>query len=265
VCVCPLPFLQFFHAQQPPFLERPLTVAIDRDDQIRKSCLCRAIHALLNLSAETQILLCIPRPRTSFTLFFFWRRRFGSFLGALLVARIGYEYSLVILICICALFIPVGIFGMDGWVGDRMLVRGLNNWCYFDFARERCVACRAFSRWVFAREPCLSCRTYPVSGSVKGKVGSHRRLRSMAFNRPTLVSNFQVPAQKMSRGVKLTLKFTDVSSRAALFVFASHQKITETLASLRARKSTGKACFATWTCFPWRGSSSSGPETCGSR
>ncbi|CBJ30465.1 putative membrane transporter (ISS) [Ectocarpus siliculosus] len=44
---------------------------------------------------------------------------FGSFLGALLVAQIGYVNSLWILVGICAFFVPVGIFGMDraelGW------------------------------------------------------------------------------------------------------------------------------------------------------
>lgn len=39
--------------------------------------------------------------------------RFGSFLGALLVAQIGYVGSLWILVGICVIFIPVGIFGMD--------------------------------------------------------------------------------------------------------------------------------------------------------
>lgn len=41
------------------------------------------------------------------------RRRFGSFLGALLVAQIGYVYSLWLLVGICAIFLPVGFFGMD--------------------------------------------------------------------------------------------------------------------------------------------------------
>ncbi|CAM9266029.1 unnamed protein product, partial [Hapterophycus canaliculatus] len=44
---------------------------------------------------------------------------FGSFLGALLVAQIGYVNSLWILVGICGVFVPVGIFGMDrvelGW------------------------------------------------------------------------------------------------------------------------------------------------------
>ncbi|CAM9206355.1 unnamed protein product [Ectocarpus fasciculatus] len=44
---------------------------------------------------------------------------FGSFMGALLVAQIGYVNSLWILVGICAFFVPVGIFGMDrvelGW------------------------------------------------------------------------------------------------------------------------------------------------------
>ncbi|CAM9980606.1 unnamed protein product, partial [Pylaiella littoralis] len=44
---------------------------------------------------------------------------FGSFLGALLVAQIGYVGGLWILVGFCAVFVPVGIFGMDrvelGW------------------------------------------------------------------------------------------------------------------------------------------------------
>ncbi|CAB1108883.1 unnamed protein product [Ectocarpus sp. CCAP 1310/34] len=42
---------------------------------------------------------------------------FGSFLGALLVAQIGYVKSLWILVGICAFFVPVGIFGMDRGLG----------------------------------------------------------------------------------------------------------------------------------------------------
>lgn len=38
---------------------------------------------------------------------------FGSFLGALLVAQIGYVNSLWILVGICGVFVPVGMFGMD--------------------------------------------------------------------------------------------------------------------------------------------------------
>lgn len=41
------------------------------------------------------------------------RCRFGHFLGAVLVEVIGWEYSLLILIGICALFIPVGYIYMD--------------------------------------------------------------------------------------------------------------------------------------------------------
>ncbi|CAM9245362.1 unnamed protein product [Scytosiphon promiscuus] len=42
---------------------------------------------------------------------------FGSFLGALLVAQIGYVDSLWILVGICGIFVPVGIFGMDRGLG----------------------------------------------------------------------------------------------------------------------------------------------------
>lgn len=39
--------------------------------------------------------------------------RLGTFLGSLLVDVIGYEWSLVVLVVICVIFVPVGIFGMD--------------------------------------------------------------------------------------------------------------------------------------------------------
>eukprot|EP00752_Nemacystus_decipiens_P003165 g2929.t1 len=42
---------------------------------------------------------------------------FGSFLGALLVAQIGYVYGLWVLVGICAIFLPVGVFGMDRDLG----------------------------------------------------------------------------------------------------------------------------------------------------
>eukprot|EP00903_Cladosiphon_okamuranus_P007581 g7354.t1 len=41
----------------------------------------------------------------------------GSFLGALLVAQIGYVYGLWALAAICAVFLPVGVFGMDRNLG----------------------------------------------------------------------------------------------------------------------------------------------------
>ncbi|CAM9605603.1 unnamed protein product, partial [Sphacelaria rigidula] len=37
----------------------------------------------------------------------------GTFLGSLLVDVIGYEWSLVVLVVICVIFVPVGMFGMD--------------------------------------------------------------------------------------------------------------------------------------------------------
>lgn len=42
-----------------------------------------------------------------------WRNRFGHFLGALLVEEIGYEKSLFVLVGLCFIFVPVGVWGMD--------------------------------------------------------------------------------------------------------------------------------------------------------
>eukprot|EP00903_Cladosiphon_okamuranus_P018339 g16871.t1 len=42
---------------------------------------------------------------------------FGSFMGAVLVAQIGYAYGLWVLVGICVIFFPLGFFGMDSDLG----------------------------------------------------------------------------------------------------------------------------------------------------
>jgi hypothetical protein len=51
----------------------------------------------------------------------------GSLLGAVLVGSIGFTYSLLCLIIVCAIFIPITIVYMDHGLG-RQLVKKRTNW-----------------------------------------------------------------------------------------------------------------------------------------